>query len=165
MFPWQIVIGPAAKLLDTILRRVLPPEKVSEKERLEITKQFELALGEQLRESEAQFFDLVKTQIQSAVRTGPFAFLTAIADTLRMLVRPVVTMAWFALYAWIKVNVIIMVTADGFQLADVNIIFNHYDAIIGIIILTFWFGSRAFERAIEALRTGKLANLFGFMLK
>lgn len=165
MFPWQIVIGPAAKVLDTILKRVLPPEKVSEKERLLITKEFELALQEQLRENEAQFFDLVKTQIQSAVRTGPFAFLTAIADTLRMLVRPVVTLAWFALYAWIKINIIQVATADGFQLDDIPIVFNHYDAIIGIIILTFWFGSRAFERAIEALKAGKLGSLFGFMLK
>jgi len=163
--PWQLIIGPATRVLDTILKRILPPEKVSEKERLEITKQFELEFGEQLRKSEAQFFDFVKTQIQYAVRTGPFAFLTAIADTLRMLVRPVVTLAWFALYAWIKINIIRVATADGFQLDDIPIVFNHYDAIIGIIILTFWFGSRAFERAIEALKAGKLGSLFGFMLK
>ncbi|RLB06419.1 MAG: hypothetical protein DRG83_00115 [Deltaproteobacteria bacterium] len=165
MFPWRIIIGPAAKLLDTILKRVLPPEKVSEKERLEITKQFELALEKQLKESEAQFFELVKTQIQSAVRTGPFAFFTAIADMLRMLVRPVVTLAWFALYAWIKINVISMITSDGFQVTDVKVIFTQYDAIIGLVILCFWFGDRAFKRAIEALREGKLKNIFGFMLR
>jgi len=162
--PWNLLIGPAASLLDTVLKRILPPEKVSEKDRMEIVTQFQLEYEKHLKEYAKMFFDFVQSQYQ-AVREGPYAFFAAFADMMRMLVRPLITMAWFALYAWIKVMVIRIVMSDGFQLQDVKVIFTEYDAIIGIIILVFWFGDRAFQRGIEALKGGYLGRLFKVLLK
>lgn len=156
---WVPLIGPATKILGDVLKRVLPPEKVSEKERLLIESQFQLALEEELRKNQAQFYELVKSQYQ-AVRKGPFAIFAAIADMLRMLVRPVVTFSWVGVYLFVKLLVIQYVLADGFQLEDVNIIWNRYDFILTLVIVSFWFGERTVRYIIETWKTGVFKNFF-----
>jgi len=41
---WQALVGPVAGLLDTVLKRVLPPEKMSEAERAHIEAELKLAV-------------------------------------------------------------------------------------------------------------------------
>jgi hypothetical protein len=41
---WQALIGPVSGLLDTVLRRVLPPEKMSEAERAHLESELKLAV-------------------------------------------------------------------------------------------------------------------------
>ena len=41
---WQALIGPVAGLLDTVLKRVLPPEKMSEAERAHLESELKLAV-------------------------------------------------------------------------------------------------------------------------
>lgn len=44
---WQMLIGPVANVLDTILKRVLPPEKMSEAEREKLKADITLELAKQ----------------------------------------------------------------------------------------------------------------------
>ena len=150
---WIPLIGPATKILGDVLKRVLPPEKVSEKERLLIESQFQLALEEELRKNQAQFYDLVKSQYQ-AVRKGPFAIFAAIADMFRMLVRPLITYAAFGLYMFIKVQIVQHALADGFQMEDVNVMFTQKDWWILALCLVFYFGDRFVRRTIDTVKNG-----------
>ncbi|MCI0528404.1 MAG: holin family protein [Nitrospira sp.] len=43
---WQMLVGPVSDLLNTVLKRVLPPEKMSESERAHIEAELKLALME-----------------------------------------------------------------------------------------------------------------------
>lgn len=44
---WQLLIGPVSALLDTVLKRVLPPEKMSEGERAKLQAEILLELSKQ----------------------------------------------------------------------------------------------------------------------
>lgn len=42
---WQMLIGPVSELLNTVLKRVLPPEKMSEEERAKLEAQLTIELS------------------------------------------------------------------------------------------------------------------------
>ncbi len=44
---WQLLIGPVSELINTVLKRVLPPEKMSEAERAKIQEEITLELSKQ----------------------------------------------------------------------------------------------------------------------
>lgn len=44
---WQLLIGPVSEVINTILKRVLPPEKMSESERAQLEAQITLELSKQ----------------------------------------------------------------------------------------------------------------------
>ncbi|RLG88698.1 MAG: hypothetical protein DRO18_00880 [Thermoprotei archaeon] len=150
-----------ADLIKDVVSRIRG-KRIDEEEarRIDLTLQ-EMAQRGELQQLE-QFVDLVKAQLQ-AVRTGPYAIFAAIGDMMRLMVRPLVTYSWMALYAYLKVNIVLCVTADGFQPQDAAAIFNGYDAMVGLTILTFWFGSKAVERVLEQLAQGRLSKIFGLL--
>lgn len=44
---WNLLVGPVTSIIDTVLKRVLPPEKMSEAERVRIEKELVLELSKQ----------------------------------------------------------------------------------------------------------------------
>lgn len=68
-------------------------------------------------------------------------------DGLNALVRPILTLAFFGLYASVKVATYVVLMHDGGSTADIIVsLWGNEDWSIWAAVVCFWFGSRAFGK-------------------
>jgi hypothetical protein len=152
------LLGEAFSAVKEILNRILPPEKMSERERAELNQELEKVklllenrAEERITESEKLFEQRVMTEYNKP-------------RWYRDIVRPGITMGWFGFYGWMKFMVVTAVLEDGFSYpGDLEAIFNGYDAMIGMSIIAFWFGPKMVERLLG--KSEWLKSLFNIAIK
>jgi hypothetical protein len=135
------LMGEAFSAISTVLNRLLPPEKMSEKERAELDQEmeklrvfYENRIEERAAESEKLFEQRVTAQYANP-------------KWYRDIVRPIITLGWSGFYGWMKYKIITVSLSDGFQYpGDMEAVFNGYDAMVGLTIIGFWFGPKMVER-------------------
>ena len=67
-------------------------------------------------------------------------------DALNATVRPLITYAFFALYAWVKIPLIMKGTSGDIYSPFYMVIWSEMDVAIFCTIITFWFGNRTFSK-------------------
>lgn len=62
---WQLLVGPVSDLLNTVLKRILPPEKMSEEERAKLEAQLTIELSKMDWQGIAGQLEINKIEAQS----------------------------------------------------------------------------------------------------
>ena len=79
---------------------------------------------------------------QFAAKSGNSAI-----DALSTSVRPVLSYAFFSLYAWIKISAFVLLYHyNNDAAASIMLVWSEEDQTIFCAIISFWFGHRAFKR-------------------
>jgi len=147
---WNMLIGPIAETVNTVLKRVLPPEKMSEGERA----QMEAALTAELLKAdwsrfEAEVQDRIDARgLAKAELDKGNAFTTILAATH----RPIWSFCILGLFAW-------TLLAKPLGFPDVPLSDVHKDIMQTVII--FYFGGRSVEKVMDKIGGARKAVLTG----
>jgi Holin of 3TMs, for gene-transfer release len=63
---WELLVGPISTLLDTVLKRVLPPEKMSDLDRTKLQNELMIELGKQDWQEVSAQLEINKTEASSS---------------------------------------------------------------------------------------------------
>lgn len=69
-------------------------------------------------------------------------------DGLRASVRPIITYAFFLLFAWVKISALVMLTHGGLSIGQaLPQVWDAETQALFAAVMSFWFGSRALSRS------------------
>lgn len=147
---WQLLIGPVSEVIKGVLNRVLPPEKMSEKDRAEVETQVMAAvLQADWSRFEAEIKDRMDARALAAVEANQGnAFTTALAA----INRPIWSLGILALFAYTLV-------APAMGLPAVAMTDLHKDVMQTVII--FYFGGRSVEKVFDMAGKARKGVLTG----
>lgn len=142
---WQFLVGPISDLVTTVLKRVLPPEKMTEAERMKLEAELRLALLQaDWTRIEAEFRDRDSARRLAAAEIAQGNAWTSV---LAALVRPI----------WGLTSLVVVVypyLAAPLGLPAVSIDEPTKD-IIQLVIM-FYFGGRVIEKVLPTLKNGNV---------
>lgn len=159
MFGGDIVKGAAdafGKVLDKIAG-----DKISQSELEKIKLDGAVEFNKSLRASEISFNERIKAEMSTKINI--------IVDTIRGMVRPIITFAITGFYGWVKYILVTAlhrafeaamavpsIQADADKQVQLAVefaknAFTIYDFLLLTTVLTFWFGGKLLERYVEKM--------------
>lgn len=159
MFGGDIVKG-AADAFGSVLDKIAG-DKISQSELEKIKLEGSIELNKSLRLSEVSFNDRIKAEMSTKINI--------VVDTIRGLVRPVITFAITGFYGWVK-YILVSALHRAFEAAIAvpsiqadpeaqvrlsiefaKAAFTVYDFLLLTTVFTFWFGGKMLERYVEKM--------------
>lgn len=159
MFGGDIVKGASdafGKVLDKFVG-----DKISESELEKVKLEGSIELNKSLRDSEISFNERIKAEMSTKINI--------VVDTIRGLVRPIITFAITGFYGWVKYILVSAlhrafesamqvpsIQADADKQVQLAVefaknAFTVYDFMLLTTVLTFWFGGKLLERYVEKM--------------
>lgn len=140
---WKLLSEPVAGIVRDIIGRVLPPQKISEEERLRLEQELKLKVMEyDWSELEAEIQDRADARAlaQKELEKG-----NALTNAMAALHRPVWSFAMLALF-------LMAVLDKALGLPDIQLGDAERDIMRTVIV--FYFGGRSVEKVAHAIRNG-----------
>lgn len=138
---WELIVSPVTSIIRDVLKRILPPEKMSEEEKAKLEQELTLAVMQQdWQRFEKEIQDRISARelAKSELEKGN-AFTNILAATH----RPIWSFVTLGLFVW-------SIVSGQFGLPPVELTDIHKSIMQTIII--FYFGGRSIEKAITTIK-------------
>lgn len=138
---WELIVSPVTSIIRDVLKRILPPEKMSEEEKAKLEQELTLAVMQQdWQRFEKEIQDRISARelAKSELEKGN-AFTNILAATH----RPIWSFVTLGLFVW-------SIVSGQFGLPPVELTDIHKSIMQTVII--FYFGGRSIEKAITTIK-------------
>ena len=76
---------------------------------------------------------------------------TGFVSAIQKLVRPLITYAFFGLFAAVEISILVKVMESGAEFSDaIQYLWDDETQVMFATVMTFWFGNRVFEKLKDA---------------
>ncbi len=149
MFEFLKVILTGGKVIERAIDRVLPPQKLSEEERLKLTAAIQEGIEERIEQNDQKLREFFIEYEGAAEKVHP------LVQIVRGLVRPLITYYSIGMFSWTLYYIFGRIATLETVKMDYLMRIIQLEFYVVAIVLVFWFGDRFLQKsgALDALIT------------